>query len=57
MTPISARSRRPTRVESVDAFQQPASLVFGEHRGFAAAHDVLGSAHSVRRIDGEDLAD
>jgi hypothetical protein len=37
--------------------KQAAGLVFRQHRGFATAHDVLGPAHRVRRIDGEDLAD
>ncbi len=42
---------------AVDAFDQPAGLLFGQHRGLAAAHDVLGPADRMRRIDGEDLAD
>jgi hypothetical protein len=32
-------------------------LVLSEDRRLAAAHDVLGPAHCVRRVDGEDLAD
>ena len=41
----------------VDAVKQTAGFLFGQHRGLAAAHDVLGPAHRMRRVDGEDLAD
>jgi hypothetical protein len=34
-----------------------AGLILGEHRRLAAAHDMLGPAYRMRRIDGEDLAD
>jgi hypothetical protein len=57
MTPISARSRRPTINCCVDAIEQAAGLLLGQGRGFAAAHDVLAPAHGMGRIDGEDLAD
>jgi hypothetical protein len=32
-------------------------LVLGEHRRLTAAHDMLGLAHRMRRVDSEDLAD
>ena len=57
MTPISARSRRPTTVVVSMLSEQPAGLLLGQHRRLAAAHDVLGPAHRMRRVDGEDLAD
>ena len=57
ITPMSARSRRPTRVVDIDAVEELAGLVRGQHRGLAACDDMLGPAHRMRRIDGEDLAD
>ena len=57
MTPISARSRRPTSGRGVDALDQAARLLLGQHRRLAAAHDVLRSAHRMRRIDRQHLAD
>ena len=57
MTPISARSRRPDECRDIDAVEQLAGLLGGQHRGLAALDDMLGPAHGVRRVDGEDLAD
>ena len=41
----------------IEAFEQPAGLVFGQHRRLAALDDMLGPTHRVRRIDGQNLAD
>jgi hypothetical protein len=37
--------------------KQPPGLVLGEHRRLAALDHVLRPAHSMRRVDREDLAD
>jgi hypothetical protein len=42
---------------NIDAVEQMADLVFGEHRRLTPPHDMLGPAHRMRRVDGEDLAD
>jgi hypothetical protein len=66
MTPISARSRRPTRDHDadqravaqadqgrgIDAVEQPPSLILGEHRRLAATNDMFGPAHRMGRIHG-----
>src|SRR6266478_4635517 len=70
ITAISARSRahqpglfgfravgQRDLPRDLDAPQQPPGLVLGEHRRLAAAYDMLGATHRVRRVDGEDLAD
>jgi hypothetical protein len=41
----------------VDALNQDAGLVGGEHGGLAALDDVLGAAHRRGRIGRRDLAD
>jgi hypothetical protein len=41
----------------IDGVEQTSVLILGEHRCLTAAHDVLRSAHRMRGIDGEDLAD
>jgi hypothetical protein len=40
----------------VDAVQQLAGLFAGQHRGLAGFDDVLGTAHRMGRIGGDDLA-
>jgi hypothetical protein len=40
-----------------DAVEQMARLILGQYRRLATAHDVLGPAHRMGRIDGENLAD
>ena len=56
ITLISARSRRPTTVEIVDAVEQLARLLGIQHRGLAGLDDVLRAADRMRRIGGDDLA-
>jgi hypothetical protein len=56
MTPISARSAQTDQGRCVDALEQLAGLLGGEHRGFATLDDVLRAAHRVRRVDDEHAA-
>ena len=57
MTPISGAVAQADHGRGVDALDQAARLFLGQHRRLAAPHDVLGSAHRMRRVDREHLAD
>ena len=47
---------QPDHGRRVDAVQQLAGLFAGQHRGLAGLDDVLGAAHRMGRIGGDDLA-
>jgi hypothetical protein len=47
---------QPTRVD-VSMLSAGGAFPSRSARRLAAAHDLLGSAHRLRRIDGEELAD
>jgi hypothetical protein len=43
--------------DHLDAFEQVSGLSLGQHRRLAALDDVLGPAHRMGWVDGEDLTD
>jgi hypothetical protein len=57
MTAISARSFKPTSVDT-SMLSRSSRVCFGrQHRGFAALDDMLVPAHGMGRVRGEELAD